>query len=184
MNFLKILIHPFFYKFLNKFEVIVRLMHVIETLMGDDLVSLDFMAWKTNQFSLGFFFNVLSARRSQFFPGRPKSTNNGAGDLYALWQSLAWTLLLDFLCVRLDYRLNSSQLNKVYKQTRSSCDLPRYGRVMESKVSSLPATETWTGRGPSKLYTHRCVKLLKGTQTIKKKVGHEQMRAVQMIPQR
>lgn len=124
-------------------------MHVIETLMGDDLVSLDFMAWKTNQFSLGFF-NVLSARRSQFFPGRPKSTNNGAGDLYALWQSLAWTLLLD-------YRLNSSQLNKVYKQTRSSCDLPRYGRVMESKVSSLPATETWTGRGPSKVvHTSLC----------------------------
>lgn len=94
------------------------------------------------------------------------------------------SVVRDFLCVRLDYRLNSSHLNKVYKQTRSSCDLPRYGRVMESKVSSLPATETWTGRGPSKLYTHRCVKLLKGTQTIKKKVGHEQMRAVQMIPQR
>lgn len=47
MNFLKILIHPFFYKFLNKFEVIVRLMHVIETLMGDDLVSLDFMENKS-----------------------------------------------------------------------------------------------------------------------------------------
>lgn len=156
MNFLKILIHPFFYKFLNKFEVIVRLMHVIETLMGDDLVSLDFMAWKTKQFALGFLY-ILSARRSQFFPGRPKPTNNGAGDLYALWQSLAWTLLLGFLCVRLDYRLNSSHLNKVYKQTRSSCDLPRYGRVMESKVSSLPATETWTGRGPSKVvHTSLC----------------------------
>lgn len=66
MNFLKILIHPFFYKFLNKFEVIVRLMHVIETLMGDDLVSLDFMAWKTNQFSAMFLKKIYQHGEASF----------------------------------------------------------------------------------------------------------------------
>lgn len=114
-----------------------------------------------------------------------------------LWQRSIWLVtklhmgsVVRFLCVRLDYRLILHISIKFFKQTRFLCDPPRYGRVMESEVSNLPATETWTGMGSIKVVhttlcqiTHRNANYSKQF-TGKKWDTNKQTRAIQMIPER